>query len=122
MRIGRRLVGSWIARCIAAVSDPMGIPGEESAMRKGPFREDQILAIVRQLRTGRKVTELSREHGVSRASIYVWKAKYDGHKSRGSRPLRELEEENRRLKQLIGELCLEMRRPVKTMMKRVPGH
>ena len=100
----------------------MRIPGEESAMRKDPFREDQILAIVKQLRAGRKVTELSREHGVSRATIYVWKAKYDGHKSRGNRPLRELEEENRRLKQLIGELCLEMRRPVKTMMKRVPGH
>jgi putative transposase len=88
-------------------------------MSKGVFCEDQIASIVKQLNSGRGVTELSREHGVSRATLYVWKAKYSN-KVQTTHHLYQLKEENRRLKQLIGELCLEIGRPLKRFTKRSP--
>jgi putative transposase len=87
-------------------------------MSKGVFREDQIASIVKQLNSGHGVTELSREHGISRATLYVWKAKYSNKRFKTDYRLRQLEEENRRLKQLIGELCLEIGSPLKGFTKR----
>ena len=78
-------------------------------MPKGRFNHTKVASIVRQLNAGRKVTEMSRELGVSRATLYAWKAKYEPSNSSNSLRIRELEEENRSLKQLIGELCLEGR-------------
>jgi putative transposase len=92
------------------------------AMPKGRFHDDKITSIVKQMKSGRKITELSRELGVSRATLYVWKAKYDRQKSGTSYRIRELEEENRRLKQLIGELCLELGMPLKALIKGSHGH
>lgn len=91
-------------------------------MPKGTFHDDKITSIVKQMKSGRKVTELSRELGVSRATLYVWKAKYDRQKPMTSHRIRQLEEENRRLKELIGALCLEIGMPLKTVMKSVQGH
>ena len=99
-----------------------GFPQPSAVMPKGQFHEEKIASIVKQLKSGRKVTELSREFGVSRATLYVWKAKYEGQNFRYRYRLRELEEENTRLKQLIGDLCLEIGRPLKALMRRTPGH
>jgi putative transposase len=90
-------------------------------MPKGLSREDKIASIVKQLNSGRRITEISREHGISRATLYVWKAKYNNQNLRSNHRLRELEEENRKLKQLIGELCLQFGKPLKDVIKGGPG-
>jgi len=59
------------------------------------------------MEAGRKVGELAREIGVSEATLYTWKSKYGGMEVSEARRLRELEEENRRLKQLVAELSLD---------------
>jgi putative transposase len=84
------------------------------------FKGDDIAAILKELKAGRRITDLSRQFGVSRATLYVWKAKYERQRFQHSHRVQELEEENRRLKQLIGELCLEFGKPLKALMKRTP--
>ena len=76
-------------------------------MKKGRFTEEQIIGALKQLEAGRKVTELARELGVSEATIYTWKSKYGGMEVSEARRLRGLEDENRRLKQLVADLSLE---------------
>lgn len=76
-------------------------------MKKGRFTEEQIIGALKQLEAGRKVTELARELGVSEATIYTWKSKYGGMEVSEARRLRGLEDENRRLKQLVADLSLD---------------
>ncbi len=76
-------------------------------MKKSRFTEEKIIEILKQLEAGRKVSELSREYGVSTASIYAWKSRYAGLEVSELKRLRELEEENRRLKQMYANLSLE---------------
>jgi putative transposase len=59
------------------------------------------------MEAGRKVAELAREVGVSEATLYTWKSKYGGMEVSEARRLRALEEENRRLKQLVADLSLD---------------
>ena len=63
--------------------------------------------MLKQLEAGRKVGELAREIGVSEATLYTWKSKYGGLEVSEARRLRALEEENRRLKQLVADLSLD---------------
>jgi putative transposase len=76
-------------------------------MKKGRFSEEQIIGILKQHEAGRKVTELAREYGVSEATIYTWKSKYGGLEVNEAQRLKSLEEENRRLKQLVADLSLD---------------
>lgn len=76
-------------------------------MKKSRFTEEQIIAILKQLEAGRTVVELSREYAVSDATLYAWKAKYGGMTVTEARRLRQLEEENRRLKHLVADLSLD---------------
>ncbi len=76
-------------------------------MKKGRFTEEKIIEVLKQLEAGRKVAELSREYGVSTASIYAWKSKYGGLEVSQLKRLKELEEENRRLKTLVADLSLD---------------
>jgi putative transposase len=78
-----------------------------SAMKKSRHSEEQIIGVLKQMEAGRKVGELAREIGVSEATLYTWKSKYGGMEVSEARRLRELEEENRRLKQLVAELSLD---------------
>ena len=71
--------------------------------------EEQILAILHEADAGRKVDELCRSHGIARHTFYRWKAKYGGMDVNEARRLRELEEENRRLKHIVADLTLENR-------------
>lgn len=76
-------------------------------MKKSRHSEEQIIGVLKQMEAGRKVGELAREVGVSEATLYSWKSKYGGMEVSEARRLRELEEENRRLKQLVADLSLD---------------
>jgi len=76
-------------------------------MKKTRFSETQIVNILKEAEAGIPVDELSRKHGFSKSAFYKWKAKYSGMDASALRRLKELEEENRRLKQMYAELSLE---------------
>jgi putative transposase len=76
-------------------------------MKKTRYTEEQIIGALKQLEAGQKVSELPRELGVSEATLYTWKSRYGGLEVNEARRLRELEEENRRLKQLVADLSLD---------------
>lgn len=78
-------------------------------MRKSRFTESQIVQILKSVEAGRTVKDVCREHGVSDATYYNWKAKYGGMEASDIRRLKDLEEENRRLKQMFADLSLENR-------------
>jgi putative transposase len=76
-------------------------------MKKSKFSESQIVNILKEAEGGISLEELVRQHGFSKASFYKWKAKYSGMSVSELKRLRELEEENRRLKQMYANLSLE---------------
>ena len=76
-------------------------------MKKSQFTEEQILGILRQVEGGQKIADVCREHGISDATYHRWKAKYGGLEVSQLRRLKQLEDENRKLKQLVGELSLD---------------
>ena len=78
-------------------------------MRKSKFSETQIIAILKAVEAGKTVRDVCREHEISGATYYKWKTKYGGMEAADIRRLRELEEENRRLKHMYAELSLEHR-------------
>jgi putative transposase len=69
--------------------------------------EEQILRALRQAESGTKVADICREHGVSEATYYVWKKKYSGLGLEELRELRQLREENGKLKRLVADLSLD---------------
>ena len=78
-------------------------------MRKSKFSETQIIAILKAVEAGQTVRDVCREQEISDATYYKWKTKYGGMEAADIRRLRELEEENRRLKHMYAELSLEHR-------------
>jgi len=76
-------------------------------MKKTRHSEEQIIGVLKQMEAGRKVPELARKLGVSEATLYTWKSKYGGMEVNEARRLKELEEDNRRLKQLVADLSLD---------------
>jgi putative transposase len=81
---------------------------------KKRFTEEQIAHALRQVEAGEVATEVCRKMGVSEQTFYRWKKKYAGMGVTELRRLRQLEEENRRLKQLVADLSLD-----KTMLQEV---
>jgi len=73
------------------------------------YTEEQIIAVLKEGEAGAKVADLCRKYGMSDASYYNWKAKYAGMTVSDLRRLKALEEENRRLKQIVGEQVLDIR-------------
>jgi putative transposase len=69
--------------------------------------EEQILRALRQAESGTRVADICREHGVSEATYYVWKKKYAGLGLEELRELRQLREENGKLKRLVADLSLD---------------
>ena len=78
-------------------------------MRKSKFSERQIIGILKEVEAGRLVKEVCRERGISDATYYQWKSKYGGMEASDIKRLRELEEENRKLKVMVADLSLENR-------------
>lgn len=76
-------------------------------MKKSRFSESQILAILKAHDSGQSLSELCREHGVSAATFYRWKRKYEGVGSEELQRLRKLEQENEALKKMYAELSLD---------------
>ncbi len=75
-------------------------------MKKTRFTESQIIAVIRQHESGVKTTDLCRSQGISTATFYNWKAKYSGMDANQLRKLKELEQENARLKRMYAELSM----------------
>ena len=76
-------------------------------MKKSRYTEEQVITAVKQMEAGRKAAELARELSVSEATLYAWKSKYGGMEVNDAKRLRDLEQENARLKKLVAELALD---------------
>jgi len=76
-------------------------------MKKTRFTEIQIVKILREVEGGRAVKDICRENAISDATYYNWKAKYGGMDASDIKRLKELEDENRQLKQMYAELSLQ---------------
>jgi putative transposase len=78
-------------------------------MTRKKYTEEQIINILKEAEAGAKVGDLCRRYGVSNASFYNWKSKYSGLTVSELKRLKALEEENRRLKQIVAEQALDNR-------------
>jgi putative transposase len=76
-------------------------------MKKKRFTETQIFSILKEFDAGKNIQEISREHGVSKSTIYNWKSKYGGMEMNELKRTKELEEENRKLKAMYADLALD---------------
>lgn len=76
-------------------------------MRKSKFSEVQIAAILKEAEAGLAVAEVARKHGISAATFYQWRSKYGGMEVSDLQRMRELEQENTRLKRLYADLSLD---------------
>ena len=86
-------------------------------MKKTKHSEEKIIATVKQLEAGRSAKELAREIGVTDQTLYNWKSKYSGMEVSDAKRLRGLEEENRRLKEMVADLSLD-KEALKTVIRK----
>jgi len=77
-------------------------------MRKSRFSEEQIIGLLKQAEAGRPAAELCRQIGITATTFYKWRNKYAGLEASEARRLRQLEDENRRLKGLVADQALDI--------------
>lgn len=77
-------------------------------MKKSKYTEEQIIGFLKQAEVGVPVRELCRKHGFSDAAFYKWRARFGGMEVADAKKLRELEQENAKLKRLLAEAHLDM--------------
>lgn len=85
-------------------------------MKNSRFNEEQIIAILKQSEAGAKTSDLCRQHGISSATFYAWRSKYGGMEVSEAKRLKQLEEENAKLKRIVADQALDI-----TMLKDVLG-
>lgn len=83
-------------------------------MKKSKFGEAQIIAILKDVEQGRTVRDVCREHSIGESTYYKWKSKYSGMEASDIMRMRDLEDENRRLKQMFADLSFENRRQLRS--------
>jgi|TARA_B100000959_G_scaffold12715_1_gene12559 putative transposase len=76
-------------------------------MKKTRYTESQIIKVLNEVEGGRMVKDICREYGISDATYYNWKSKYGGMTASDVKKLKELEDENRRLKRMYADLSLQ---------------
>ena len=86
-------------------------------MKKTKHSEEKIIAAVKQLAAGRPAKEIARELGVTDQTLYNWKTKYGGMEVSDAKRLRALEDENRRLKEMVADLSLD-KEALKTVIRK----
>lgn len=89
-------------------------------MKKKRFTESQIVSILHQQEAGKSVKDISREYGISDATFYNWKAKYGGMQVSDVKRMKDLEEENARLKRIVANQTLEID-AIKTVLEKKYG-
>lgn len=77
-------------------------------MKKSRFSEEQIIRILGEVETGRKVSEVCRQYKVSEGTIYRWKQKYGGMDQQELKRMKELESENARLKKIVAQYAIDI--------------
>jgi putative transposase len=77
-------------------------------MKKKRFTEGQIVSILQMQESGKSVKDICREHGISDATFYNWKAKYGGMEVSDVKKMKDLQDENARLKRIVANLTLEI--------------
>ena len=77
-------------------------------MKRKRFSEEQIITILKQAEGGLPLPELIRQHGISEGTYYRWKSKYGGLELSEAKRLKQLEDENRRLKRLVADQALDI--------------
>jgi len=77
-------------------------------MKKSKFSESQIIGILKEQQTGKSTSDICREHGISQATFYGWKAKYSGMEVNQLKKVKELEEELSKYKKIVAEQTLQI--------------
>ena len=85
-------------------------------MKNSRFSEEQIIGILKQSEAGAKTSDLCRQHGISAATFYGWRSKYGGMDVSEAKRLKQLEEENSKLKRIVADQALDI-----TMLKDLVG-
>jgi putative transposase len=77
-------------------------------MKRSRFTEEQIIGILREQESGMQTAEVCRKHGISQPTFYAWKAKFGGMSVPDAKRLKQLEDENAKLKKLLAEAMLDV--------------
>lgn len=77
-------------------------------MKGKRYKEEQILAVLKEVEGGKAIAEVCREHGISEPTLYRWRSRYGGLEDSELRRLKELEAENRRLRHVVSEQALDI--------------
>lgn len=85
-------------------------------MKNSRFSEEQIIGILKQSEVGVKTADLCRQHGISAATFYAWRSKYGGMEVSEAKRLKQIEEENGKLKRIVADQALDI-----TMLKDLLG-
>jgi putative transposase len=80
---------------------------EDQTMKRSRFTEEQIIGVLKEHELGAKTSDLCRKHGISEATFYNWKSKFGGMDVSEARKLRQLLEENGKLKKLLADAMLD---------------
>ncbi|NEW90003.1 IS3 family transposase [Rhodopseudomonas sp. WA056] len=90
-------------------------------MKRARFTEEQIIAVLKEHEAGAKTADLARKHGISEATLYNWKAKFGGMDASEAKRLRQLEDENAKLKKLLAEQMLDAAALRELLFKKMVG-